>query len=147
MKLYLPRAEQAVGAQEQGPEDQFPRGRNELVLVIEDDPEVRALAVRMLKSLGYRVVDAADAESAPAILEKEKVALVLSDIVLTGGMSGPDFMVAARQRDPDLKAIYMSGYTAEAATRNGSLASGQTLLNKPFRRQELALALRKVLDN
>ncbi len=63
-------------------------------------------------------------------------------MVLPGGMSGPEFAEEAARRDPSLKIVFMSGYPAEAAIRNGLLGSGRQLSNKPFRRRQLAQALR-----
>jgi CheY-like chemotaxis protein len=118
-----------------------------VVLVIEDDPDVRDLAAQMLKGLGYRVIEVPDAAKARKLLaERTQVDLVLSDVVLPGGLSGPEFAEKARTTHPDLKVIFMSGYPAEAAKRNGFLGSGKVLLAKPFQRQQLAKALREALD-
>jgi signal transduction histidine kinase len=148
VKLYLPRAvvaRQTVTAS-QG-EDTIPRGQGEMILVIEDDPDVRALAVLMLESLEYQVIDACDATSAQKVLaEGQRIDLVLSDVVLTGGTSGPQFADEARAIYPGLKIIFMSGYPAEAAMHNGFLGSGDVLLNKPFERRQLATILRAALD-
>jgi CheY-like chemotaxis protein len=115
--------------------------------VIEDDPDVRNVAVRMLEGLGYRVTHVPAAEEARGVLaEGKQVDLVLSDVVLPGGVSGPEFAEEARTTHPDLKIIFMSGYPAEAAKRNGFLSSDQMLLNKPFQRLRLAKAIREALD-
>jgi PAS domain S-box-containing protein len=146
VKLYLPRAAGALKAAAAGASDETPRGRGEMVLVIEDDEEVRALAVRMLEDLGYRVVDVPQTAAALEVLAGgEQVDLVLSDVVLPGGTSGPEFAEQVRTRYPELKFVFMSGYPAEAAKRNGFLGSGNVLLNKPFRKQQLADALRETL--
>lgn len=146
VKLYLPRAEAAMQSGNLSQDDDPPHGRGEVVLVIEDDPDVRALAARMLESLGYRTIEVPDAASAHKVLaEGNPVDLVLSDVVLPGGASGPKFAEQARTTYPDLKVIFMSGYPAEAAKRNGFLGSDQTLLNKPFRKRQLAKALREAL--
>ncbi len=147
VKLYLPRAEGAVQGEDTSPAREVPRGRGEAILVVEDDPDVRALAVRMLQDLEYRVTDVPDAATAHAALAgRTPVDLVLSDVVLPGGTSGPEFAEQARETYPNLKIIFMSGYPAEAATRNGFLGSGQVLLNKPFQTRDLAKALRDALD-
>lgn len=151
VRLYLPRAgaDRATANRddENSDENGVPRGKNELILVIEDDPDVRILAVAMLKGLGYRVIDVPDAAAAQMILRRDgNVDLVLSDVVLPGGTSGPDFANLARTLDPDLKVIFMSGYPAEAAKRNGFLGSDKVLLNKPFQRRQLAKSIRDALD-
>jgi CheY-like chemotaxis protein len=146
VKLYLPRAAPAPAAEEAQADDQAPRGRGERVLVVEDDPEVRSLVVRVLENLGYRVSDVPEAASAERLLEQEPVDLVLSDVVLPGGTSGPDFADALRARYPNIKVVFMSGYSAEAASEDGFLGEGAALLNKPFHMGTLAKALREALD-
>ncbi|WP_282607163.1 two-component regulator propeller domain-containing protein [Pelagibius sp. Alg239-R121] len=147
VKLYLPR-DQAVEAKAVEDETaEIPRGRGEEVLVIEDDPEVRELVTRTLDGLGYRVTGVPEATAARAALESgQEFDLLLSDVVLPGGTSGPEFAEEVSARFPSLKVIFMSGYPADAAKRNGVLGSGDVLLNKPFRRHQLAKALRKTLD-
>ena len=147
VKLYLPRAGDAAQTENRNQDAEIPRGKGEMILVIEDDQEVRALTVRMLQSLGYRVIDVADAASARAVLaEKKSVDLILSDVVLPGGVSGPEFAEQVWMDFPDLRIIFMSGYPAEAARRNGFFTSGQVLLNKPFHKRQLAVALREAMD-
>ena len=147
VKLYLPRTETVPASANAGKSDEVPLGRGEVVLVVEDDPDVRELAVAMLESLGYRVVAVPEAASGRAVLEREaNIDLLLSDVVLPGGTSGPEFVEAARQIYPDLKVIFMSGYTAEADNPDGILGSDRVLLNKPFRRNQLAKVLRAALD-
>ncbi len=147
VKLYLPRAEAAARCEEASHDQGVPQGRDEVILVIEDDRDVRALAVRMLEDLDYRVIDVPDAVAAhEALADGNPVDLVLSDVVLPGGTSGPEFAEQARTTYPDLKIIFISGYPAEAAKRNGFLGPGNVLLNKPFQRLQLAKALRDALD-
>jgi PAS domain S-box-containing protein len=146
VKLYLPRAEEAVRREEASHDQDAPLGRGEVVLVIEDDPDVRDLAVQTLEGLGYRVSGAPDAARARKLLaEGTQVDLVLSDVVLPGGTSGPEFAEETRTIYPDLKIIFMSGYPAGAAKRYSFLGSDKVLLNKPFKRYQLAKALREVL--
>ncbi len=147
VKLYLPRAEEAARREEASHDQDVPQGRDEVILVIEDDRDVRALAVRMLEDLDYRVIDVPDAVAAhEALADGNPVDLVLSDVVLPGGTSGPEFAEQARTTYPDLKIIFISGYPAESAKRNGFLGPGNVLLNKPFQRLQLAKALRDALD-
>ena len=109
--------------------------------------DVRQLAVKLVTSLGYQVIDVPEAASAWTVLERgDQIDLVLSDVVLPGGTSGPEFAEAARERFPDLKIVFMSGYAAEAAKHNGFLDPDQVILNKPFQRSELAQALYEALD-
>ncbi len=149
VKLYLPKAGgEAVPCK---PEDlaDLPRGRGETVLLLEDDDDVRALAVRILEALDYRVIEAARAEAAgEALAAAERVDLLLSDVVLPGKMNGPDFARQARDAKPGLKILFMSGYPAEAARRNGFAdLGGAPLLKKPLDRRQLAEALHAALRN
>jgi DNA-binding NtrC family response regulator len=147
VKLYLPRGGKASVPEAAKTSDDTPRGRGEAILIIEDDRDVRTVAVKMLEDLGYKVIDVAAAAEARAILaDGVKVDLVLSDVVLPGGASGPVFAEEALTRYPHLKVIFISGYPAEAAMRNGFLGSDKVLLSKPFHRQELAKALREAFD-
>jgi len=146
VSIYLPRAEQAVQQTEAPPAEPLPRGTGEVILVIEDDADVRALVVKQLEDLGFRTVEADDAQAAQrALADGTAVDLVLSDVVLPGGTSGPEFADAARAERPDLKFIFMSGYPTEAAKRNGFMESGSVLLNKPFQKRQLAEALHDAL--
>ena len=147
VKLYLPRAKRNESSDSSVADDSIPRGRGETVLVIEDDEDVGILATQVLEGLGYRVVATLDAVGARKILLEHEVSLVLSDVILPGGMSGPEFAAELGTTNPDLKVIFMSGYPAAAAKRNGFLGSDKVLLNKPFQRRELAGAVRKALDS
>lgn len=146
VRLYLPRTKESARHDESTRQEDIPPGQNELILVVEDDSAMRALVVRMLQEMGYKVVDVPDASAAhQALAGGEPVDLVLSDVILPGGTSGPDFAAQARTNFPGLKFIFMSGYSVEAADRNGFLKFEKVLLNKPFQRLELAKAVREAL--
>ncbi len=123
-----------------------PRGDQEVVLLIEDSIDVQTLVVAMLKGLGYRVVLASAAIEARCALEREqKVDVILSDIVLPGGMSGLEFVEEVRAANPDLNVVFMSGYPAMPGQNAGNLESQDIFLQKPFTREKLANALRTAL--
>lgn len=146
VRLYLPRAH-GVAEQETGQRNTpTPDGEGESILVIEDDADVSQLTTQMLQSLGYRVTGVPEADSARAVIaDGPQFDLILSDIILPGGTSGPEFVQEVKREQPDLKVVFMSGFPSEAAKSNGLLDSGSVLLNKPFRKQQLADALRQVL--
>jgi PAS domain S-box-containing protein len=149
VRLYLPKADRdTVDLADYREPAALPVGTgSEVVLVVEDDPMVRALAVRMLSGLGYRTLDAADAPAALAILEDAvHIDLLLTDVVLPRGMSGPQLVSAALVRRPGLKVVYMSGYTRNSIIHNGVLDAGVELLTKPFSKQDLASRVRRRLD-
>ncbi len=147
VSIFLPRAEIEAAATTDTAAIATPQGRGERVLVIEDADDVRELTVLMLESLNYQVSAVADAASGHrALAEGGPVDLVLSDVILGGGATGLDFAQAARAIRPDLKIVFMSGYSPDIAKRDGAVDPDQILLAKPFRKQALALALRTELE-
>ena len=146
VKVYLPRGEGASSTRAVPATPTLPHGLGELVLVIEDDSDVRALAVRMLEGLGYRVDAVSAAASALDMLAQESYDVVLSDVVLPGGMSGPKFAEVARASDPNIKIVFMSGYPADTVRLDEFMGSDWVILKKPFRRSDLASAIRNVVD-
>lgn len=141
--LYLPRAGEEAQRDGSREDPRLRRGHGETILVLEDDPDVRGLSARMLRGLGYRVLEAWDARTARSALARDdSVDLVLSDVVLPGGASGPEFCREAGVTHPGLKFLFMSGHPAKAGERIPILAEDSALLRKPFGQRELALALR-----
>jgi CheY-like chemotaxis protein len=127
--------------------DEVPVARGETVLVVEDDPDVRTLTVTLLSSLGYHILEAATGATALEQLESTiRVNLLLTDVVLPGGLNGRELAVEVERRVPGIKVLYMSGYTENAIIHHGRLDADAKLLQKPFRRTELARAVRKLLD-
>jgi CheY-like chemotaxis protein len=144
--LFLPRDEGPARPEDATREaEDLPRARDETVLVVEDNPELRALTGKMLRELGYRVLVGADAAEAGRILKAvSSVQLLLTDIVLSGEKSGLDLAREAMSAQADLAVAYMSGY-AERAHRK--LLEGGRLLQKPFRKADLARIVRSALDD
>jgi CheY-like chemotaxis protein len=147
VRLYLPRAE--IEQLQPGPDLSKPAGLpngNETILVVEDSPAVRATAVSLLESLGYRVLQANDGPSALKLVDEHlDIDLVLSDVVMPGGMKGPDLARHVLKRRPDVKLLYMSGYADDAGFRDGAFEPYAELISKPFQSEELARKLREVL--
>jgi CheY-like chemotaxis protein len=116
------------------------------VLVVEDDADVRGYVVETLDALGYDVLEAADGEHALRLLEAHKtVHLLLTDVVMPG-MNGRKLADEAKQRQPLLKVLYMTGYSRNAIVHQGRLDAGVDLIQKPLGSEQLANAVRKVLD-
>ena len=146
IKIYLPRFfGRASAAEEKAAAPR--RGRSgESVLVVEDDSDVRDYVVETLASLGYKVFEASEAESALRLLdENPSVHLLLTDVVMPG-MNGRKLAEEARLRRPDLKILYMTGYSRNAIMHQGRLDNGVDLLQKPISSEQLASAVRKMLD-
>jgi CheY-like chemotaxis protein len=148
IKLYLPRVaehREAEPAVQEAPIAADPK--SEVVLVVEDDPDVRKLVLGMVESLGYHTVSAIDGPSALEALERiGKIDLLFTDVVLPRGMNGAVLAKTAQERQAGLRVLYMSGYTRNAILHNGALDEGVQLITKPFRKADLALKLREVLS-
>jgi len=126
---------------------QSPAGTGKTILVLDDEPDVRKLVVTMLSSSGYRVLSAANGESAIKTFQKSKqpVDLVLLDVV-SPGLSGP--MVADRltELQPGLRVLFMSGYDNTNVVQRYVVDKGHALLTKPFTARQLAKKVGEVLN-
>lgn len=147
VKLYLPLATDCGQATIEAPTPKLEtRGSGERILVVEDDPELRSLAVKIISGLGYRTLEAPDSETALVVLsETPDIDLLFTDVVLPGGISGIDLGIVAKKRWPNLEVLYTSGYTEKAALQKGIHDTGDRLLTKPYRRAALAKRLHGVL--
>jgi signal transduction histidine kinase len=149
VKLYLPRlAADALLHNESGTERHFTAATNNLsILLVEDDPDVRASAIDMLRELGYRVFAAADGPSALRLLETHpEVALLLTDVGLPGGLNGRQLAEEARRLQPGLRVLFTTGYARNAIVHHGRLDPGVELITKPFSLSSLGAKLRQVLS-
>ncbi len=145
IKLYLPPGEGA--AQATAAAAPAATGGVETILVVEDDGLVRNFVTAQLQSLGYKTIAATDGRSALALIEGgEPFDLLFTDVVIPGGMSGPDLAQEVAKRRPDLKVLYTSGYTDSAIVHQGQLDNGVLLLTKPYRRNQLAEMIRLALN-
>ena len=148
VKLYLPRSAEQYDPAQQNAGTEDPVSQGEKVLVVEDDPDVRDLTVTMLTDLGYVTVEAADGKEAiEALKHTPGIDLLLTDVVLPGGMSGLDVAREAPRFIPDIKIIFTSGYAEHVLARHGEINADVQLINKPFRRDDVARKLRAALDN
>lgn len=146
-KLYLPRADKdASEGSAQGSSLQI-TGGTETILLVEDDPTVRKSVQSQLDSLGYRAIVAANAAEALAIIDRgDPFDLLFTDLIMPGPMNGRQLAEEAARRRPDLKVLFTSGYTEDAALHHGRLLSGVLLLAKPYRKSDLARLIRRALD-
>jgi PAS domain S-box-containing protein len=138
VKMYLPRTtEQWV--EPVAAEVESTRGGGQTILLVEDDHLVREYARSQLLGLGYNVVCAEDGKRALDILRSDaRCDLLFTDVVMPGGLSGRQLADQAKLLRPGLKVLYTSGYTENAIVHHGRLDPGVLLLNKPYRRVELA---------
>lgn len=149
VKLYLPRhfgEAEALGAIDAAT-GELPRANpDEIILVVEDEDRVRHMSVDALRELGYVVVQASDANQALTVLEiQPRIDLLFTDIVMPD-MNGRVLSDRAREKRPDLKVLYTTGYTKNAIVHNGMLDHDVAFLAKPFSIQQLATKVREVLD-
>ncbi len=146
VQLYLPQAEAPAQPAGQEPAAGDPEAQGETVLVVEDDPDVRSLVISLLQRLGYNILEAGDGAEALAALQASPcIDLLLSDVVLPGGVSGPDLVEQVADRYPGMKVLLMSGYP-DAPHRRGPLLENTELLGKPFGKRDLARKVRAVLN-
>jgi PAS domain S-box-containing protein len=150
VKMYLPRLLRRTAIEEDtaslspGFEES---ARQETVLVVEDDDDVRAYTVDCLRDLGYRVLEAHDGPSALRLLERQEnpVELLFTDVVMPG-MTGRQLADEARKQQSHLRVLYTSGYTRNAIVHAGRLDPGVEMIAKPFTFEALAQKVRDVLD-
>lgn len=118
----------------------------ERILLVEDEPLVLQYATAQLANFGYRVTSAAAGPEALGILEQDRdFDLLFTDVVLPRGMSGVELVRRARILCPGLKVLMTSGYSEDAFQLHGRPEAGTVMLAKPYRRQELADAVRRAL--
>ena len=116
-------------------------------MVVEDDDDVRAHSVEILHELGYRVLEAPNAQVALEIMGRQpELALLFTDVGLPGGMNGRQLAEEARRRCPGLQVLYTTGYARNAIIHDGRLDPGVELITKPFSYPRLAAKLRDLLD-
>ncbi|QLH38868.1 MAG: PAS domain S-box protein [Defluviicoccus sp.] len=146
VKLYLPRvAHPASTSTDDGAED-LPQGLDgKLVLVVEDEPKLRRVAVKMLEQLGLRSLQAETAQDALALLADTRVDVLFTDIELPGGMNGTQLADAARTIDPGIKLLFTTGYAREAVLHDRWLREKVPWLLKPYAHQDLARELKRLL--
>lgn len=144
VSLYLPRAHEDIADKSSAAESVPLAENSEVVLVVEDNPEVRELTMQRVEGLGYVALEADNGPAALRILESgEPVDIVLSDVVMAGGLSGYDLARWIRERAPAVKILLTTGYAAEEARPD---AAGIAVLRKPYKRAALAIALRDALN-
>jgi PAS domain S-box-containing protein len=145
-KVYLPQVvDEAVAVA--APVAQADPGGTETVLVVEDEPAVRRVTLRMLQSMGYSVIEAHNGAAALQTISEASapVDLVVTDMVMPE-MSGAEMVSTLHLTQPNLRVLFLSGYAEEALSHNGRLEVGLHFLQKPFSRADLARAVRKALS-
>jgi DNA-binding NtrC family response regulator len=147
IKVYLPSIDRPVALEAEGARPAVPRG-TETVLVVEDEEMVRNLVRETLERAGYRVLDAAGPFEARRISEQHRqpIQLLITDVVMPK-VSGRELAEQLTARRPDMKVLYMSGYTDNAITASGILTREVAFLQKPFTPAALTEKVRDVLES
>ena len=148
IKLYLPRFAQGDDTEAAAPSPASPQGQaDRLILVVEDDEDVRAHGVAMLKELGYAVIEAADgAEALRALEANREVRLLFTDVGLPGRLNGRQLADEARRRNPTLEVLFTTGYARNAIVHHGRLDPGVDLITKPFTFTALASKVHAIFE-
>jgi signal transduction histidine kinase len=144
VKIYLPRGGGAAAAESE-PET-APPGRSESILVVEDDALVRSYVVTQLESLGYRTVAAANAAEGLQAAAAGAFDLLFTDIIMPGDRNGLQLAKEVRRLQPGIRVLFTSGYAESVLVDHGDLDPGALLLNKPYRKLDLARSIRAALD-
>ncbi|WDP92896.1 MAG: response regulator [Desulfobacter sp.] len=147
LRIYLSCYKGEVADAGSGRTEGMPAGQGELILMVEDDPDILDLGTVMLKELGYRVLSAGRPETAlkRAAENEDEIHLLLSDVIMPE-LDGRRLAKKLQAARPGLKVLFMSGYTADIIAHRGVLDDGVNFIAKPFSKAQLAAKVRKVLD-
>ncbi len=147
--LYLPRHLEPAPHEDASEPSAAPRaGQGETVLVVDDEPTVRMLVTEVLEELGYTVIEATEASAGLQVLRSDvRIALLVTDVGLPGGMNGRQLAEAGRTIRPDLKVLFVTGYAEHAVLDDGQLEPGMHVLTKPFGMEALAGKIRELIGN
>ncbi len=147
-RIYLPRHQGPLEESDAAPSrDRTTIHGTELVLVVEDDPQVRALTIRALRGAGYEVLEAAHPAAAEELIAThgDGIALIISDVVMPH-RSGPELLDLVRDRLPSARVLFISGYTGAAIRERGLVREGVPIMQKPFTPESLLRKVREVID-
>jgi signal transduction histidine kinase/CheY-like chemotaxis protein len=149
VEIYLPRVPAPPPPPYKKPGSKKLRGGTETILVLEDDISVRHISVRMLRGLGYQVIEAANGDDAQRLLRanaEQKVDLLLTDLVMPQ-MSGRRFADSFRAAHPNIKVLFISGYLEESLQPDDRCEPGMFFLPKPFDVEELSVKVREAIES
>ena len=148
VSLYFPEIDgSSVETSRNVSNDPLPRGKGEVVLLVEDEPFLRSFVEEQLRALGYAPLATGSAKEAMKILrEREKIDLLFTDVILGHSENGHALAQQALKIRPDLSVLYTSGYATDVLASTGRLSPGTELLSKPYSRAKLALALGRALS-
>jgi CheY-like chemotaxis protein len=148
LKIFLPTSQELSGPA-RSDETSAICGGNETILVVEDEPAVREIMTLILRQHGYRVLEASDGPEAMKVWTEHnsEVDLLVTDIVMPNGVTGNTLADRLRAEKDDLKIIFSSGYSSDFGTVDTPLGEGVAFLQKPYKPEALARAVRHALDS
>jgi CheY-like chemotaxis protein len=146
-EIYLPQVDETAAVANIVPAHTTSIRGAETILLVEDEDTVRALAQRILRRYGYTVLQAVNANEALAVVERyqDPIHLVVTDVIMPGGMGGGELVSRLSSVRPGLKVLFMSGYTDDVISTRGVVNPGLQFLQKPFTPDALARKVREVL--
>ncbi|MBN1581098.1 MAG: PAS domain S-box protein [Anaerolineae bacterium] len=146
--IYVPQIESTSQPDQAQVRNQQHLKGSETILLVEDENIVRTLAHRVLEGRGYTILEASNGVEALALLERyqDKIHLILTDVIMPGGLNGHALVEQVLSQRPEIKVLYMSGYTDDAIVHHGVLDPQVNLIAKPFRVDDLTRQVREVLD-
>jgi CheY-like chemotaxis protein len=145
IKMYFPRVEPVLPYQLSTLEE--PRAGSEAILVVEDDSDVRALFVEMFGDLGYRTHVARNGpEALDSLMREPEIAMLLTDVLIPGGLTGIDLAHEAQRLKPKLRVLLTSGLAAPGQLIDSQNAETFALIVKPYKQAELGRKLREIFD-
>jgi CheY-like chemotaxis protein len=146
--FYLPLAE-GVPLPARAPDEKNLQAKTGgTVLVVDDEVDLLEVAVAYAEEMGYRVLHATDAASALAVVARERgIELLVTDVIMPGGMNGVELSAKVRQLIPGLKVIYSSGFPSAALNERSGTQLDAPLLTKPYHRNEFVAAIRREMGS
>jgi CheY-like chemotaxis protein len=146
-KIYLPRHAGKAEPKTTEIDTKIPTSSGEVVLLVEDESAIRKMGKMMLERLGYKVLATGTPDDALRLAAEHPggIDLLITDVVMPG-MNGRDLADQMHTLDPDIKTLFMSGYTADVIAHRGVLEEGVQFIHKPFSKKDLAVKVREILD-
>jgi CheY-like chemotaxis protein len=146
-KVYLPATDERAEAERMDAKAAAPQATGETVLLVEDEDAVRNACRRILERAGFQVIEASNGSQALAQMADQPFDLLLTDVIMPGGVSGRDLAERLQQVRPDLPVLFMSGYSADAIATRGVLEAGISVVEKPFTTSDLLGKVRALLPS
>lgn len=146
-RMYFPASRASLVHESAPVEQEQIRGNGESLLVVDDDERQRIVCSHLLRILGYKVSTVASGEDALLHLETHPVDLLVLDMILGPGMNGKETYIEVRKRFPDMKAIIVSGFSADKEVRETQRIGAGRFVKKPYTIQQLGAAIKEVFDS